>query len=368
MWMKKKIAAGVFLLLIAFSVPVIDDHLQAVAVMLQVMNPETKSAIAHYRQLEFREESVSLPDGNSARRYIPAKSRTNHAMVVVHGVHRLGVEEPRLIAFSRALAAQGVEVLTPQLPGIADFRVTPDSIVAIGETAKELHRLTGKTVGIFGLSFSGGLALMTAADLRYQSDIAFVVAVGAHDDMGRVAKFFATDEEPRPNGSIQKIKAHEYGALVLMYAHPEDFFADRDLTAVRTCLHNVLYETTCDAGTLSPAANKIMQRVFAHDVAYFRKQILVSAEKHRDEYAQVSPRGKLMAVQAPVLLLHGAGDDVIPSAETEWLAEQIPAKYREQVLISPAISHVEIGEEPEVVDQFRVVHFLAEMIEEAEER
>jgi pimeloyl-ACP methyl ester carboxylesterase len=110
----------------------------------------------------------------------------------------------------------------------------------------------------------------------------------------------------------------------------------------------------------------MMQRVFAHDVSYFREKILASAEKHKAEYDQVSPHGKLAGITAPVLLLHGAGDDVIPPAETEWLAREIPARYRDEVLITPAISHVEMGEKPTTWDQFRVVHFLAKMIERAE--
>jgi pimeloyl-ACP methyl ester carboxylesterase len=287
-------------------------------------------------------------------------------MVVLHGVHHLGIDEPRLVAFSRALASQGIEILTPELADIKDYRVTRQSIKTIGMAMHHM-RASGQRAGAFGLSFTGGLALMAAADPHYKDDFAFVVAVGAHDDMSRVARFFATSEVPRPDGSIQRIKAHEYGALVLVYAHPEDFFAESDLVAVRACLKQVLLEVTCDSRTLSPSSREVMQRVFAHDVAYFREKLLLSLERHKAESDQVSPHGKLAGISAPVLLLHGAGDDVIPSAETEWLAREIPPRYLDEVLITPAISHVEMGEKPTAWDQFRVVHFLANMIERAED-
>jgi pimeloyl-ACP methyl ester carboxylesterase len=154
---------------------------------------------------------------------------------------------------------------------------------------------------------------------------------------------------------------------VLVYAHPEDFFPGSDLDRVRACLKDVLIEITCDSGTLSPSARQVMERVFAHDVGYFREKILANAEKHAAEYAQVSPHGKLGGIRAPVLLLHGAGDDVIPPAETEWLAREIPSKYLDAALISPAVSHVEMDAQPTIWDQFRVVHFLAKMIEQAED-
>jgi pimeloyl-ACP methyl ester carboxylesterase len=288
-------------------------------------------------------------------------------MVVVHGVHRLGIEEPRLIAFSRSLAGEGVEVLTPELPGIADYRVTPDSITAIGKAAKEMRRLTGQPVGIFGLSFSGGLALNAAADDRFRDDVAFVIAVGAHHDMGRVARFFATNEAPRADGSVLRMKAHGYGALVLAYDHPEDFFPADEIAAAQSCLKDVLYETTCDSSRLPAKTRQEMQHVFSNDTAYFRDRILASAAKHDAEYAQVSPRGKLGGLKAEVMLLHGAGDDVIPPSETEWLAAEVPPKLLKSVLISPAISHVEIGSKPDYLDQLRVLQFIAEMIEEAED-
>lgn len=335
--------------------------------MMHVMDPDTHARLARYRQVPVREEQLTLANGIRARRYIPQNVRAKHAMVVIHGVHRLGIDEPRLVAFSRSLASQGIEVLTPELPGIADYRITPDSITTIGEAAKGFHRITGQRVGVFGLSFSGGLALMAAADERFNDDVAFVVAVGAHDDMGRVARFFATNEAPRPDGSTLKMKAHGYGALVLAYDHPEDFFPVGEIAAAEACLKKVLYETTCDSGRLPPKTREEMQHVFANDTAYFRDRILASAIKHEAEYAQVSPRGKLGALKADVLLLHGAGDDIIPPSETEWLAQEVPPKLRKAVLISPAVSHVEMEDKPNHLDQFRVVNFIAQMISEAED-
>jgi pimeloyl-ACP methyl ester carboxylesterase len=362
---RRLIIYGTLAVLIAISVPFVDDHLQAVSVMLHVMDPETKQELAKYRQLSVREESLTLPNGIRARKYVPEHSRAKHPLIVVHGVHHLGIDEPRLIAFSRALAAQGIEVLTPELPGIADFRVTPDSITTIGEAAKFMHA-RGPKAGVFGLSFSGGLALMAAADPRYRDDIAFTVAVGAHDDMGRVARFFALNEAPKPDGSVLRMKAHEYGALVLAYAHPEDFFPEAETAAARACLRDVLYETKCEEATLPPQTRAEMKHVFAHDTTYFRERILASAAKHEAEYAQVSPHRKLGNIASPVLLLHGAGDDVIPPSETEWLAKEIPGKYLKEVLVSPAISHVEVGDDHDYWQEFRVVHFIAEMIDEAE--
>ena len=58
----------------------------------------------------------------------------------------------------------GLRVLTPQLPGIKDYHVDRSSVQVIGESAKWFAQKTGGPVGVMGLSFSGGLALVAAAD------------------------------------------------------------------------------------------------------------------------------------------------------------------------------------------------------------
>jgi len=66
-----------------------------------------------------------------------------------------------------------------------------ESIATLGAAAHELRgRSQGRRVGMMGMSFAGGLALVAAADPTYAEDIGFVVSVGGHDDLGRVLRFF----------------------------------------------------------------------------------------------------------------------------------------------------------------------------------
>ena len=134
-------------------------------------------------------------------------------------MHHLGVEEPRLVRFARAVSASGIEVLTPQLDGLADYRVDGASIALIGDSARKLSSDSGQKVGVLGLSFAGGLSLLAAADEHYAPFIQFVVSVGSHDDLERVSDFLITNTIVRPDGSTLQMAAHEYGPLVLIYSH-----------------------------------------------------------------------------------------------------------------------------------------------------
>src|SRR5262249_48634950 len=157
--------------------------------------------------------------------FAPPASKDAPAAVLVHGVHHLGIEEPRLRRFARALASAGLVVMTPQVDELADYQVAPRSIDTVGAALRTLRaRLRVPKGGLMGTSFGGGVALLAAADPRFVEEVSFVVAVGAHDDLARVSRFFATDEIPDADGTTVELRAHEYGATVLVYSHAEDFF------------------------------------------------------------------------------------------------------------------------------------------------
>jgi hypothetical protein len=42
-------------------------------------------------------------------------------------------------------------------------------------------------------------------------------------------------------------------------------------------------------------------------------------------------------------LLHGSDDTIIPPTELLWISRDIPKEYLVSAIISPAISHVEVG-------------------------
>ncbi len=70
-------------------------------------------------------------------------------------------------------------------------------------------------------------------------------------------------------------------------------------------------------------------------------------------------------MRAPVYLLHGAGDKVIPSSETLWLARDVPKGLVRDVLVSPALVHVEMQGDPGFREKFALVHFMAEVLDAA---
>lgn len=275
------------------------------------------------------------------------------------------------MAFARAISAAGVVVLTPELKDVADYRITEESVETIGEAARALHeRLGGEKVGVLGLSFSGGLSLMAASDPRFANKVGFVVSIGGHDDLSRVCEFFATDKIAHPDGTLEELTAHEYGALVLVYSHPEDFFSQADVPAAREAIRSQLQEemgaSKVASAKLSTAGRERIALLLEHKTDSLRTELLACAKRHALSMARVSPHGNLGGLHAPALLLHGEGDTVIPASETLWLEQDVPKLWMDARLITPLLSHVDVEKGAAIRDKLALVRFLAEMLRQAD--
>ena len=366
-----------FLLLIAAAALAylpITHHLRAASVLMKISDPHAHGFIADYGLNAVKTYDFQLKvNGGTARSrvYMPEGIPHAPALVILHGVHHLGIEEPRLKNFAQAMASHGYMILTPELPGIDDYHVSAASVPVIGEAARELTRWNGAPkVGVLGLSFAGGLALIAASDPKYADSIGYVTAVGAHDDVARVLKFFATNQIPLPSGQTEKLKAHEYGPFVVVFSHPQEFFKGNDIPMAERAVQYLLWEDVpkaqAEAAKMSPEGRKKMKLLFDHHTEALAPMLLTSVDKYKAEYESASPRGNMAGLKVPVFLLHGAADDVIPPAETLWLEHDIPAGLVRRRLISPVVSHVELGGNPTARDEFDLVHWMSVMLDEAD--
>jgi dienelactone hydrolase len=372
-WRRARIGVLVLVAALVLAWHPATAHLRAASLLVRFADPSGEQALGSYGQRAVRDEALTFATaGGSARAriYVPDEGAAAPCVVVVHGVHRLGVDEPRLARFSRAIAASGVNVLTPDVRELADYRIDPSSIETIGESVRTLSaRCHGHAVGLMGMSFAGGLALLAAADPRYAERVSFVASVGGHHDMARVARFFAGDPALRPDGTAEHLAAHPYGALVLVYAHVSRFFAPEDEAAARDALRLWLWEQKAEAvaraEALSPDGRARIDALFAGRTGEVRDLLLQDVTESAAAMARVSPRANLGGLRCPVFLLHGAGDTVIPPSETLWLAAEVPAGRLAQVLVTPVIEHVEMRGEPALLEQWALVRFMTALLDRA---
>ena len=369
------LALVLFALALLYAWPIARAHLQAIALLDLVSGEKLPWLLQHTIADPVTVQQIQLPGNIRARLYTPKHHPNAPGIVVLHGVHYLGIDEPRMISFASGLASCGLQVFTPELPDIRDYHIDANSITVIGTSTQWFAQQTHGPVGVMGLSFSGGLALIAATEPAYASDFKFIVAVGSQNSMNRVAEYYRTGRALRPDGTYEVLPPHEYGTLVLEYEHLEDFVPAADIPAIRSVLKAHLYEDPIaeKQAMLQLTSAQNTEAIYLMNAHSAHTQLLLANNEQlrSREMEALSPAGKLSALTTPVFLLHGEADNIIPASEALWMAQELPATSLKELLVSPIISHV--GMENSLTpswlrhadDEWQLIHFFARIMQTA---
>jgi pimeloyl-ACP methyl ester carboxylesterase len=348
-------------------------ELRSYTLLTHFVDPQANGPLLRFETTAISTEDFSIETNDGpvpGRLYLPAGIARPHGIVVVPGIHHLGIYDPRFVNFSRALAGSGFAVLTPVLASLADYHVDASSIPTIGAPPAWLERRLGTgPVAVIALSFSGGLALLAACDPQYAPHVRVLVLFGGYDNLERVSRFLATGQEEFPDGNVIPAPAHDYGASVFVYAHLSQFFDAKDIPAAHEALKYWLWEEPENAqpwlDKLSPPARKLLDALMSRRIDLVRPQLLAAIHADADELASLSPHGQIANLRIPVFIIHGATDTVIPPAESLWLEKEVPRRDLRAVLITPAFTHVNPQHKASWVDELRLVNFIAGVLQAA---
>jgi len=314
------------------------------------------------------ETDVELPGRDGpirARLYQRADLPRAPGLVVAHGVHWRGIDERRLVPFARELARAGRTVLTPELRDLTDYRITSLGERIIGDSVSWLAARTEARVGLLGFSFAGGLSLVAASRPELDGKLAYVTSIGGHQDLPRVLRFLVSDRIETPSGEVP-MKAHDYGLIVVAYGNLEHFVEPADRDTLRDALRLWLHEDRPAAiarasQRTTESGERLFRLVESGKLAELGPDLLRLLAQKKAELAELSPAGRLAHIEAPVYLLHGSADSVIPPSEAEWGDRELGGAPH-QALVSPLLEHVEVDEKGALGEQLALVDLMAKML------
>ncbi len=330
-----------------------------------------------------RDVQVSTRSGLvSARVYAPS-SHADRTLVVFPGIHPGGIDEPRLMAFSRRLAATGMNVVSVPLPDLRAFRITSRSTDVIEDATLQVAGdpalAPSGRVGLVGVSFAGGLSLVAAGRPSLAQKLQMVVSLGGHADLPRVLTYLCTGR--LPDGSVRSPEA--YGLVVMLLTAIDRLVPPDQVEPLRHAVTTYLEASSLDAAEraratslfsearsesagLADPARTFMQWINDQRVDALGAALLPLVESLGGDPA-LSP-DRSAAAMAPVFLLHGIADNIIPSSETPLAAAYLGGQGNAAVswLLTPLLTHAAVSDEVPAGEAWRLVKFWKQMLDAAQ--
>lgn len=338
--------------------------------------------VAEWTTEPIAETEVSIPWRGGALRgriYRPADVN-GPATLLVPGVHASGIDEPRLMQFARDVSSTGRIVVTAELTDLAHYAITTRSTDMIEDAAVWLSTRSGLAdkgrIGMMGISFAGGLSIVAAGRPSIRDHVAYVLSFGGHGDLPRTLAYLCTGRQP--DGSVRP--PHDYGVAIILLGVADQMVPPEQVRPLRDAVLSFLHASQVDmwdktqaevefraakatAAAMPEPARTLAQYVNERDVTHLGPLLMPHLTTMGGD-AALSP-ARSAAPSAPVYLMHGLGDNVIPAVESKLLADTLSSRgVRVEQLATPLVTHAEVDRSASVADVWRVIHFWADLLDE----
>jgi dienelactone hydrolase len=361
--------------------------------------PGTPAVLANGRSYSFtREPKTTIPTraGDIPARLYKPEGRFRRTVLLMPGVHRDGIDESRLVGLAEDLAGTGYNVMTMAAPDLQKFKVTPEVTDVIEDairwTSEQPQFRTDGKIGVLGISFTGGLSIVAAGRASVRDRVAFVMSFGGHGDLSRAMHYLASGEVL---GDLEQAKRssavlgaehvgvhppHDYGLAVTLLNLADRVVPPEQVAALSQGIDGFLLASSLAVTdppksvpvfaemkkyqeTLPEPSRTYMQYVNDRAVDKLGPVLLpvIESLKNHPGMPALSAE-RATPPSAPIFLLHGVDDSVIPSVETVLLAEHLEGKAEVHGLLSGLITHAEVNRTPGAIEVWRLARFWREIM------
>ncbi len=321
---------------------------RVIARLARWLGPWTGEA-ARPRDVSRRRVEIDAEPRFDAWVYRPAREPVG-ALLVVPGLHYLGPADPRLDRFLAILADAGFVALCPFLPEVRALRVGP-MLVPHTEAAFDALRALPEVPaharpGVFSISFGSYPAVHLAAS---SDDVGALVIFGGYASFEDVIRFSLEGNPSRPHDPLNRPVV-----FLNLFAHLDGLPADPEplrrawITFVRSTWGRPAMK---ERAGYEPVARAIAERLPPDSRELFAigtgiaegdpELVRRALARGRASLAHLDPLPVCGSIRAPITIVHGRDDDVIPHTHAAMLAEAMPPHAR--VLTTGLYAHTGHG-------------------------
>lgn len=248
-------------------------------------------------------------------------------LLLVHGLSRYGKSHPAFQRVAQSLARAGFVVLAPDFDELKAFHLAEGDVAHVVRAVTRLGELAPPPIGIIGVSFGAGPALLAAADPSIRDRVDLVGSLGGYYDLVNVATFITTGWFEN-NGRWIQVRQQEYNRWKLLAAltpYVTDPAEQRRLQRIVDLrLANPGIAVRSEVERLGPDGQRLFALVENRDRDRVGSLLAGLGPGARMAFERLSPAASIGRVRARVLIAHGRDDDSIPFTESLRLARAAP--------------------------------------------
>lgn len=277
--------------------------------------------------------------------------------VISPGMHFLGADDTRLDRFCRILASAGFIVVAPLLPDMLALSLVPNTYLDLltawqyGRDLAALKWLPAPT--LFSISFGSLPAIQIAALPDQRKHVGRLVLFGGYSDFITSIQYMLSGVHHGPNGPIQCTPDPLNAPAIYCNLLPHLGFSPEEQRLLRQHWMHLVQRTwghvksfkgtTSYATVVKEASQKLPEHL--REVFMLGCNITPGACERAVEIMQTGvfsyadPRPHLPNIAAPVVIVHGRDDDVIPWTEADKIKNHLPTTTPCEVLLTGMYGH-----------------------------
>lgn len=282
--------------------------------------------------------SLIIQEGVEVDLYQKDTTKNSPTIAIIHGMAPKGKDDPRLVHLAQSLAELGYKVVLPDIPPIRQLTVNTESLNLIKQFLLNWQQQTlpNERISLFSVSFSAGLSAIAAADDQFSDKVASICLIGGFANVYDAVEFLLGDEQ-----------ADRYGALIMLknffqFAFPIHPELKKALDLSISDEINKTTKATTYLNTLSTEARNAFLKLTAstsHRLQWFNDNRV----NMQEELNHLNAINHLKNLSAPVSLLHGATDVVIPASQSSIMHQQLLRQnISSKLVITPLLSHADL--------------------------
>jgi acetyl esterase/lipase len=298
--------------------------------------------------------------GNPSLVAKPAGKGPWPAIFVVNGTVPEGRKLPAVRHLAEGFARAGYLAVVPDLPGLTEDRITPQTADAATQAAFGISsrpEAEDGEVAIVGVSTGATLALLAAEDPKLDGRISLVAGVAPFSNIKTVLSVATTAHYRRPDGKLVPYEAAPFLSYVVARSLVAALPPGRDRQTLSAeiegvgrespdPLHDLRSRRTDDLG---PGAKSVVRLLSNRDPKRFDDLYADLPDGVRHDLEELSPLSGEGRISAPVDLATGPHDKYFPPSQSYRVVRIAPQRT---VTVTGALDHAKLKVSPRDIPAF----------------